>query len=209
MTKAIRRNDSGLLAVLAVTAAVGVAILATTRRSGPRRPPDSAPARTARRSRFGDRVVTGRTVTINAPRSEVFAMWRDPSRLPEFLRGVRSVGLAGDGGWRWRIAGPGGVEAEAETCILDERPDEALVWASTEDSEIDASGKIVVRDAPGGRGAQVEALIAYRPWGGVAGHWIAKAFGKDPKTQGRHELKRLKMLMETGEIATAANRREA
>ncbi len=75
-------------------------------------------------------------------------------------------------------------------------------------SEIEAEGKVLFRDAPAGHGSVDEATIAYRPQGGTVGHWIAKAFRADPRLQGRHELKRLKMLVETGEIATSVNRRE-
>ena len=32
---------------------------------------------------------------------------------------------------------------------------------------------------------------------------IAKAFMREPRAQARHDLKRFKMLMETGEIATS------
>ena len=47
----------------------------------------------------------------------------------------------------------------------------------------------------------VEAVIAYRPPAGTAGRLIAKLFRREPEIQARHDLKRFKMLMETGEIA--------
>lgn len=64
-----------------------------------------------------------------------------------------------------------------------------------------------LRDAPAGRGTEVEAHIAWRPHLGVVGHWAATLRGTDPAIRGRQELKRLKMLLETGEIATAQNRK--
>ena len=65
------------------------------------------------------------------------------------------------------------------------------------------------RDAPGGRGTEVEAIIAYVPPAGELGRWVAKLFQAEPAIQGRRELKRFKMLMETGEIATSATRKPA
>ena len=65
------------------------------------------------------------------------------------------------------------------------------------------------RDAPGGRGTEVEAIVAYVPPAGDLGRWVAKAFQAEPQAQGRRELKRLKMLLETGEIATNAMRKSA
>jgi len=75
-------------AVLGVLAGgLGYAALRTSqgRNSVTDRPPDSAPGRTARRSRFGRYAVVGRTVTIAKPRSEVYAFWRDRSNLASFM----------------------------------------------------------------------------------------------------------------------------
>lgn len=196
-------------AALAGTAAAAVLVAryANARRQASH-PPDSAPGRTARQRRFGNYIVTGRSVTIDAPRSEIFARWRNTEALPRFMENVRSVEAAADGHQIWHLSGPMGSDVRLKTRIVEERQDEFLAWRSTEGSDIDAEGKLRLRDAPGGRGTVVEAIIAYRPPAGTVGHWIGKAFGKDPRTQGRHELKRLKMLVETGEIATAQNCKE-
>ena len=55
----------------------------------------------------------------------------------------------------------------------------------------------------------MEAIIAYVPPGGRVGQIIAKLFQAEPAIQGRRDLKRLKMLLETGEVATSANRKSA
>ena len=65
------------------------------------------------------------------------------------------------------------------------------------------------RDAPAGRGTEIAATIAYRPPAGELGRLLLKLSRREPDIQVRHELKRLKMLLETGEIATADNRRPA
>tara|TARA_B100000949_G_C13871364_1_gene280733 strand:- start:311 stop:502 length:192 start_codon:yes stop_codon:yes gene_type:complete len=49
----------------------------------------------------------------------------------------------------------------------------------------------------------------YDPPAGEVGRAIAKLLRKEPGVQARHDLKRLKMLMETGEIATSAHTKEA
>lgn len=192
------------LAVAGVAAAAYVAALSR----GPDHPSDSAPGRTAKRLWFGDYKVTGRSVTIAAPPEPLFAMWRDPSQLSRFMRHVRLVEQDHDGTWHWVLEGPAGAEVKLLTRIVEERPGEFLAWRSVDGSDITAEGKVSFRPAIAGRGTVVEAIIAYQPPGGTIGHWIAKAFGSDPALYGRHELKRLKMLIETGEIATATNRRE-
>ncbi len=171
-----------------------------------RRPPDSAPGRTARQRRFGDFAVTGRTVTIGKPRHELYAFWRDFRNLPQFMENVRDVTVDGDL-TRWTIRAPAGREVSVETRIVAEREDEEIAWRSTEGSDIDTEGKVTFRDAPAGRGTEVEAIVAYRPPAGELGRWIARLYQAEPSIQGRRELKRFKMLMETGEVATNANRK--
>lgn len=170
------------------------------------RPADSAPGRTARRIGFGRYAVTGRTVTINRPRDELYAYWRDFANLPRFMENVREVAVEGDRA-RWTVAAPAGREVHVVTRIVQDRPGEFIAWRSTEASDIDAEGKITFRDAPAGRGTEVEAIVAYVPPAGEIGRWIAELFRREPQVQGRRELKRFKMLMETGEIATSLNHR--
>jgi uncharacterized membrane protein len=172
------------------------------------RPPDDASGRTARRRRFGRYAVTGRTVTIARPRQEIYDFWRDFSNLPSFMENIRSVETEGDL-LRWTIRGPGGRDIALETRVVNERPGEQIAWRSTENSQIETEGKVLFRDAPGGRGTEVEAIVAYVPPAGEVGRLIAKLFQAEPAIQGRRELKRLKMLLETGEIATSHNRKTA
>lgn len=196
------------IAVPLALAGAAVAAYYLAQQARPDHPPDSAPGRTARQGWFGDYKVAGRSVTIAAPRQELFQRWTNPGELSRFMQNVRSVEEGPQGSWHWIVDGPAGTEVKLVTRIVEERKGEFLAWRTIEGSEIEAEGKVFFRDAPAGRGAIVEAIIAYQPPGGTIGHWIAKAFRSDPGLQGRHELKRLKMLVETGEIATSANRRE-
>lgn len=199
-------GPSGLWLALGVSAILGAAGYAWWARSRryeiSHHPPDSAPGWTARQRRFGGYAVTGRTVTIDRPRHELYAFWRDFANLPQFMEHVLAVSAAGETS-RWTIAGPAGRDVTVETRIIEDRPGELIAWRSTEASDIDAEGKVMFRDAPGKRGTEVEAIIAYKPPAGELGRWIAKIFQAEPSVQGRRELKRFKMLMETGEIATS------
>ncbi|MEQ8898519.1 MAG: SRPBCC family protein [Roseovarius sp.] len=167
-------------------------------------PPDSAPGRTSRQSRYGDYAVSGRSVTINRPRAEVYGFWRDFSNLARFMSNVEAV-ETDDDLTTWTIAALAGRSVTVKTCIVSERENEEIAWRSVEGSDIDTEGKVMFRDAPAGRGTEVEAVIAYVPPAGRFGQVIAKLFRTEPRIQGRHELKRLKMLMETGEVTTSRN----
>ena len=101
------------------------------------------------------------------------------------------------------------MTVDLETEIAEEREGELIAWRSTEASDIDADGRVTFTEGPAGRGTIVSAEVAYRPPGGEVGRWIAKLFQREPSVQGRRELKRFKMLMETGEIATSSNRNDS
>ena len=165
------------------------------------RPGDDAPGRTARDA--GAR--TGRTVTIARPRAELYAFWRDLSNLPKFMENVAGV-ETGEGLSRWTFRGLGPLGLSLETRITEEVPDRLIGWESTASSSVRASGSVTFRDAPAGRGTEVEAVIAFVPPYGMGP--FARLFRLAPGVRGTHELKRFKMLMEAGEIATSLNRKD-
>lgn len=195
---------------LAAGALVGFAAysLLKPRPDGNRHIPDDAPGRASRQNRYGGYAVVGHAVTINRPRAELYAFWRDFHNLPQFMENIEKVEPDGAGRWVWTIAAPAWQSVEVETEIVKDVENELMAWRSVEGSQIDTEGRVTFRDAPVGRGTVVEAIVAYKPPAGEAGRMIAKLFGREPEIQGRRELKRFKMLLETGEIATAASHRE-
>jgi len=201
--------STGAAAILAVgaIAAVGSAYVAN-RRNRRARPHDNAPGRTNRRS-FGEYDVVGKTITINRPRSELYSFWRDFQNLPKFMENIEDVQpTAKEGRAVWTIKAPAGQSVEVETKIVQERENELIAWRSVKGSDIETKGRVKFRDAPAERGTWVEAIIAYKAPGGAIGKMIAKLFAREPEIQARRDLKRLKMFMETGEIANARHYKE-
>ena len=196
----------------ALLGAAGMAYLARERavERVRRRPPDSAPKRTLKHPppREDGRAVAGRTVTIAKPRAEVYAFWHDHRNLPRVIENVRSVAREPDGTYRWTIATLGDRTLEMRTRTTVERENEEIRWVSTEDSPIDTEGRVAFRDAPADRGTEVALSMRYRLPGGELGRLAAKLLGRSPGVQARRSAKRLKMLLETGEIATGERRRE-
>lgn len=166
--------------------------------------PDDAPART-RRVR-PDPAPKGHTVTINRPRAEVYAFWRDPANLPRFLERVLSVDAGAPERPVWTLGLPGQSPVDLALEIIEAREDELIAWRSAEGAALAAEGRVRFRDAPAGRGTVVEALIDYHPPRGGIGQGLAWMLDRDPSARLRRELRRAKMLLETGEIATARNR---
>jgi uncharacterized membrane protein len=166
---------------------------------------DDAPKRTQRDDKDGELAIVGKSVTINRPRSELFAYWRDFTNLPTFMHAIESIEMTGDKRSVWTIKAPAGQHVTLETELVGVIENETIGWHSVEGSQIRTVGVVTFKDAPADRGTVVTAEIAYEPPGGDIGRLFAKVFMAEPNIQARHELKRFKMLMETGEIATGAN----
>lgn len=155
----------------------------------------------------GDTLV-GKTVTINRPRAELYAFWRDFTNLPQFMENVVSVEPVAEGRTHWTVKAPAGKTVEWTSAVTEDQPDQSIAWASEEGADVANSGRVEFRDAPGGRGTWVSVTILYDPPGGVIGKVIAKMFQREPAIQARRDLRRFKQLMETGEIATSAFTRQ-
>ncbi len=155
----------------------------------------------------GDTLV-GRTVTINRPRAELFAYWRDFANLASFMENVERIETLDDKRSHWVVKAPAGKTVEWDSTITEEKDGEFIAWASEEGADVPNSGRVDFKDA-GARGTVVSVTILYDPPAGVIGKAVAKMFQREPAIQARRELRRFKQLMETGEIATGArNQRE-
>lgn len=149
----------------------------------------------------------GRSVTINRPRHELFAYWRDFTNLPTFMENVERVEILDDQRSRWVVKAPAGGTVEWVAQITEQADGAFIAWASQEGADVPNSGRVDFRDAQGGRGTIVSATILYDPPGGTIGKIVAKLFQREPAIQARRDLRRFKQLMETGEIATGARNR--
>ena len=166
---------------------------------------DDAPKRTQRDDKDGDLAIVGRSVTITRPRGELFAYWRNFTNLPTFMHAIESVQVTDNQRSVWTVKAPAGQHVTLETELVGVVENESIGWRSVEGSQIKTAGLVTFADAPADRGTVVTAEIAYEPPGGDVGRLVAKLFQAEPNIQARHELKRFKQLMETGEIATGAN----
>jgi uncharacterized membrane protein len=145
-----------------------------------------------------------RAVTIQCSPQEVYELWRDLRNLPRFMEHVKSIEIESDRISRWRVAeGPKTLEWRAE--ITEDTPGRRLRWRSLPGGDIEHEGVVDVYEAPAGRGTVVEVRMRYRPPGGlVVMGMLNGILRKLPGLQLAEELARLRMLIETGELATAA-----
>ena len=149
--------------------------------------------------------LVGRTVTIGKPRDELYAVWRDFTRFPEFMDNVRQIEKLDDKRSRWTIEAPMGATVQLVTRIVEDVPGETIAWVSEPDSQIETDGRVEFADAPPGRGTYVRLLLRYKPPAGAIGRAVAKVMQREPNVQARRDLRRFKQLMETGEIPVNAS----
>jgi uncharacterized membrane protein len=146
-------------------------------------------------------VTVQRAVNINKPVDEVYAFWRDFENLPRFMCHLESVTREDARRSHWVARSPAGrVAWDAE--IVDERPNELIAWRSLADSDVRNAGTVIFERGPGGRGTTIRVSLSYAPPGGTFVAVVAKLFGAEPGQQIRDDLRRLKQLMEAGEVPT-------
>ena len=149
------------------------------------------------------RALSGITVTINCPREELFAYWRDFANLATFMDNVERIDVRDATLSHWVVRAPAGRHVEWDARVTGEEQGRFIAWASEPGADVANSGRVDFRDATGGRGTAVTATIAYEPPAGFIGKVVAKMFQREPAIQARRDLRRFKQLMETGEIATS------
>lgn len=143
-----------------------------------------------------------KTVTINKPADELYRFWHNFEQLPTFMKHLKSVKVIDNKRSHWVANAPLGANVEWDAEIIEDRENEFISWASVEGADVDNSGFVRFKPAPGDRGTEVKVVIEYAPPGGALTAAVAKLFGEEPEQQIGDELRRFKMLMEAGEIAT-------
>ncbi|MDZ8031241.1 MAG: SRPBCC family protein [Nostoc sp. DedQUE08] len=143
-----------------------------------------------------------KTVTINKSAEELYRFWHDFENLPTFMKHLKSVKVYNEKRSHWIANAPLDNTVEWDADILEDRENEFISWASVEGADIDNSGFVRFKKAPGDRGTEVKVVLEYNPPGGALAATVAKLFGEEPEQQIGDELRRFKMLMEAGEIAT-------
>ena len=144
-----------------------------------------------------------KSVTINQSPEALYTFWRDLENLPRFMRHLVSVERRG-GRSHWVAKGPAGTTVEWDAEIVHEEPNVMIGWRSIDGADVDNAGSVHFTPATGGRGTQVKVVLRYDPPGGRLGAAVAKLFGRDPGHEVQEDLRALKQLLETGEIARAS-----
>jgi uncharacterized membrane protein len=153
-----------------------------------------------RGSRKGGSMELTATTTIRKPPPEVYAFWRDLENLPTFMAHLEEVRATGDRTSHWSAGAPFGENVGWDAEIVDEAPGEKIVWRSTGDADVSNAGTVRFVPAPDGVSTEVHVVLEYDIPGGAVGKAVAKYFGEEPHQQLDDDLRRLKQVLETGEV---------
>jgi uncharacterized membrane protein len=143
-----------------------------------------------------------KTVTINKSAEELYCFWHDFENLPHFMKHLQAVKISNPKRSHWTTSGPLGTRAEWDAEITEDRANELIAWTSTQGSDVENSGFVQFKPLSHHRGTAVKVVIQYNLGAGAVGDAMLKLFGESPEQQIGDDLRRFKMLMETGEIAT-------
>jgi hypothetical protein len=112
---------------------------------------------------------------------------RDPRRAPVALARPRARGAV----VTW------------EVYLVEDRENQLIRWRTTADSDLESEGSVRFRPAPGARGTEVHFEVLYAPRRGAAGRVVTALLGGLAGVGVETDLRRLKQLLETGQIVHA------
>jgi uncharacterized membrane protein len=136
--------------------------------------------------------------TIDKPRAELYAFWRQLENLPRFMKNLIEVTDLGNGRSHWVGKSALGLKGQWDAEIVEEREGRFLSWRSLPGSMISNAGTVSFEDSPNGRGTIVRVTMEV----GTGLGKVASKLGGATQQEVREDLRRFKELMETGEVAT-------
>jgi uncharacterized membrane protein len=143
-------------------------------------------------------------LVVNKDPQACYRFWRDLENFPRFMRHVEDVKVLDERRSHWTVMGPAGRRVEWDAEIVEDVPGERIAWKAGPRASVPNAGVVRFEPAPGGRGTILRLRMHYRPPAGEIGSMVAHLFGEAPELQARHDLRRFKQMLETGEVATTA-----
>jgi uncharacterized membrane protein len=143
------------------------------------------------------------SVRVEKPLQEVYRFWRRLENLPQFMTYLQSVTDRGDGRSHWVARGPADVRVEWDAEIVNEVENSVIGWRSLPGSSVITAGSVNFDAVRGGSGTQLTVHLQYSAPGGPLASWVAWMFGREPSQTIREDLRRLKQILEAGELPVA------
>jgi uncharacterized membrane protein len=144
------------------------------------------------------------SISINKTPEELYAFWREFRNLPIFMKNLESVTEIDRWNSHWVAKGLGGARVEWDAEVYNEEENKLIAWRSLEKADVVNAGSVRFEKGPAGHGTYVRVTVNYNPPAGKLGATLAQLLGTEPSQLIKEDLRRLKQIMEAGEIATIA-----
>jgi uncharacterized membrane protein len=141
------------------------------------------------------------SVRLERPADELYRFWSKLENLPLFMANLERVTDLGGDRSRWVARGPARVAVEWDAEITERRENRLIRWRSLPGADVAVAGAVTFDPVRAGRSTQVTVTLHYAPPGGRAGALLATVTGSNPSQTIREDLRRLKQVLEAGEIA--------
>jgi uncharacterized membrane protein len=142
------------------------------------------------------------SIAIDKSPEELFRFWRNFSNLPLFMKNLESVTELDQTRSHWVAKGPAGTRVEWDAEIYNEEENKLIAWRSLENADVVNAGSVRFQVGPQGHGTFVRVTMNYNPPAGKIGATVAQLLGAEPAQLIKEDLRRLKQVMEAGEIPT-------
>jgi uncharacterized membrane protein len=140
------------------------------------------------------------SIRLEQPLADVYRFWRRFENLPTFMANLERVTELGHRRSHWIAKGPRDMKVEWDAEIINEIENKVIGWRSLPGGDIATAGSVTFREARAGRSTEVSVHLQYAPPAGRAGALAAWLAGREPNQTIREDLRRLKQLLEAGEI---------
>ena len=144
------------------------------------------------------------SIRLEKPLAEVYRFWRRLENFPRFMTNLEDVTDRGNGRSHWVAKGPAGTTVEWDAEIISDVENQVIAWRTLPDADVTSAGSVIFDTVRGGA-TQLSVHLQYAPPAGRAGALLAGLFGRDPSRTIREDLRRLKQLLEAGEIPVSAS----
>jgi len=143
------------------------------------------------------------SIRLEMPIDEVYRFWRRLENLPRFMSHLASVTDLGNGRSHWVARGPANLKVEWDAEIINDVANKVIGWRSLPGSDIVTAGSVTFSNARSAQSTQVSVNLQYEPPAGRAGSFVAIVAGREPSQTIREDLRRVKEVLEAGEVPRA------
>lgn len=152
------------------------------------------------RAQHGARCET--SLLVQKSPEELYALWRDLERLPQYMRHLQEVEVTSDTQSRWVAKGPLGGTFEWRAEIINDQPNKLIAWRSLPGAQVDTAGSVHFEPSPTGRGTVLRVSLKYDPPGGKLTAALTRWLHTDLQKEIESDLRRFRTILESGEAPT-------